>query len=242
MRSGVGNITMVLSVKIGEVARNFATLGRKVVAIGRNYRMHAEELKNPVPSAPFWFLKPPSAYVLPGASIVLPEGVESIHHEVELGVVVGRRCKNVDEQHALDNVAGYCVALDMTARCWQDAAKKKGLPWTAAKGFDTSLPVGPFIPASNVPDPMALTLWCRVNGVMRQRGTTADMLFSVPQLISVVSKVHTLEEGDLLLTGTPAGVGPVAAGDSIEVGIEELATTASFSIIQEAASTRHAPC
>ena len=129
---------------------------------------------------------------LQGSPIVVPEGVQSIHHEVELGVIIGRRCKNVPEDQAFANVAGYCIALDMTARCWQDKAKKKGLPWTAAKGFDTSLPVGSFIPAAHVVDPMALTLWCNVNGTQRQRGRTADMLFSIPQLISVVSKVHTL--------------------------------------------------
>lgn len=202
----------------------------QVVAIGRNYKLHAEELQNPVPAEPFWFLKPPSAYVLPGSPIVIPDGVDSIHHEVELGVIISRQCKNVSELQAFDNVAGYCVALDMTARCWQDKAKKKGLPWTAAKGFDTSLPVGSFIPASLVRDPMALTLWCRVNGEQRQRGTTADMLFSIPQLIARVSQVHTLEEGDLLLTGTPAGVGPVVSGDSIEIGIEELKTSATFRV------------
>ena len=165
-----------------------------------------------------------------GSSVIIPEGVENIHHEVELGVIFGKRCKNVSESKAFENVAGYCIALDMTARCWQDKAKKKGLPWTAAKGFDTSLPVGPFIPASQVQNPMALTLWCNVNGMQRQRGSTADMLFSIPQLIAVVSKVHTLEEGDLLLTGTPAGVGPVAPGDTIEIGIEELASSASFKV------------
>jgi acylpyruvate hydrolase len=165
-----------------------------------------------------------------GSPIVLPEGVKSIHHEVELGVIIGKRCKDVRERQAFDNVAGYCIALDMTARCWQDKAKKKGLPWTAAKGFDTSLPVGPFIPASLVADPMALTLWCNVNGVQRQRGCTGDMLFAIPELISRVSKVHTLEEGDLLLTGTPAGVGPVQAGDRIAIGIEELDSSVVFDV------------
>ena len=165
-----------------------------------------------------------------GSPVIIPEGVENCHHEVELGVIFGKRCKDVSESKAFETVAGYCVALDMTARCWQDKAKKLGLPWTAAKGFDTALPVGPFIPASQVQNPMALTLWCNVNGVQRQRGSTSDMLFGIPQLIAVVSKVHTLEEGDLLLTGTPQGVGRVAAGDTIDIGIHELNSSASFNI------------
>eukprot|EP00873_Tetraselmis_striata_P026564 jgi/Tetstr1/446828/TSEL_034308.t1 len=196
------------------------THGRKVVAIGRNYRLHAQELNNEVPTAPFWFLKPTSSYVRAGSPIVIPDRLEELHHETELGVVIGTPGRRIPASSAMEHVAGYCLALDMTARQWQAAAKAKGLPWTAAKGFDTSLPVGDFIDKGAVADPHALTLWCAVNGDMRQRGSTSGMLFSVPQLIAAVSAVHTLEAGDLILTGTPEGVGPVRRGDVITAGIE----------------------
>mmetsp|Transcript_51619 Transcript_51619/g.122890 ORF Transcript_51619/g.122890 Transcript_51619/m.122890 type:complete len:222 (+) Transcript_51619:3-668(+) len=205
---------------------SFATTGRMVVGIGRNYALHAKEMKSPVPTEPFWFLKPPSSYLASGGKIEIPAGLESIHHEVELGVIIGggpaQRGKNLTPAEAMEYVAGYCIALDMTARDWQNTAKAKGLPWAASKGFDTSLPVGAFIPKALVKDPMDLTLWCKVNGDEKQRGSTKDMIFDVAQLVSVVSRYHSLQEGDLILTGTPEGVGPVVRGDSIQVGITEL--------------------
>mmetsp|Transcript_8486 Transcript_8486/g.20377 ORF Transcript_8486/g.20377 Transcript_8486/m.20377 type:complete len:130 (+) Transcript_8486:416-805(+) len=127
-------------------------------------------------------------------------------------------------------VGGYCLALDMTARRWQSEAKALGLPWTASKAFDTSLPHGIFLHTSSVSDPMNLTLWLKVNGVEKQRGNTQQMIWSIPELISAVTEVHTLEVGDLLLTGTPAGVGPVRRGDQITAGIEELGYKMSFRV------------
>jgi acylpyruvate hydrolase len=202
----------------------------KIVAIGRNYPLHAKELGNAVPSKPFWFLKPPSSFLQNGATIVIPEGLTEIHHEVELGVVIGQGGKNISVSQAMDHVCGYCLALDMTARIWQEEAKKKGLPWTAAKGFDTSLPLGDFVPKDRVQDPANLTLWLKVNDAMKQRGSTRDMLFPVHALVSEVSKIHSLAPGDLILTGTPAGVGPVRAGDAITAGIEELGINVRFSV------------
>jgi acylpyruvate hydrolase len=201
----------------------------KIVAIGRNYPLHAKELGNAVPSKPFWFLKPPSSFLQNGGTIVIPEGLTEIHHEVELGIVIGQGGKNISVSNALEHVSGYCLALDMTARIWQDEAKKKGLPWTAAKGFDTSLPLGDFVPKERVQDPANLTLWLKVNDVMKQHSSTRDMLFPVPALVSEVSKIHSLAPGDLILTGTPAGVGPVRAGDAITAGIEELGIHIRFS-------------
>ncbi|EKX39112.1 hypothetical protein GUITHDRAFT_160029 [Guillardia theta CCMP2712] len=208
----------------------FVGTGKKIVAIGRNYVKHAMELNNPVPSEPFWFLKPTTSYVTAGKPVIIPRGVDEIHHEVELGVVIGRGGKNIKSEEALSHVAGYCLAFDMTVRTWQDKAKQKGLPWTACKGFDSSLPVGSFLHKDLVKDPSNLTLWCKVNQVERQRGSTSLMIFPIPQLISAISSVHTLEEGDLILTGTPEGVGPVRRGDVLQGGIEELDVKVEFQV------------
>eukprot|EP00287_Rhodomonas_sp_CCMP768_P011472 CAMPEP_0196731460 /NCGR_PEP_ID=MMETSP1091-20130531/11184_1 /TAXON_ID=302021 /ORGANISM="Rhodomonas sp., Strain CCMP768" /LENGTH=212 /DNA_ID=CAMNT_0042074599 /DNA_START=6 /DNA_END=644 /DNA_ORIENTATION=+ len=205
-------------------------VGRKIVAIGRNYRDHAKEMNAPVPTEPFWFLKPTTSYIAQGGNIVIPDGIDDIHHEVELGVIIGTKASKITDSEAMKCVAGYCLAFDMTARTWQSAAKKKGLPWTTSKGFDTACPHGPFIPASQIKDINALTLWCSVNGEQKQRGSTSEMIFQIPQLISTVSRIHTLEEGDLLLTGTPEGVGPVRRGDTLTGGIEELGVEISFAV------------
>ena len=180
--------------------------------------------------------QPPSAFITVGQKIEIPLGCEEIHHEIELGVIINKKCKRVDKDTAMDYVGGYCVALDMTARdfqVWltnsliqqfifnntQNEAKAKGHPWAMAKMFDTSLPVSPFIPLDSVPDPHNVSLWCKVNGETRQEGNTRDMIFNLPTLISFISQYFTLEEGDMILTGTPSGVGPVKQGDIITGGI-----------------------
>lgn len=180
---------------------------------------HAAELGNAVPDKPLLFLKPPSALLDEGSSIKFPVGCTSLHHEIELGVVIGSKCSKVDEQDVMSHVSGYVLALDMTARDFQDEAKKKGHPWTLAKGFDTSCPISSFIPKEKIPDPHNIELWCSVNGTLKQKGYTKDMIFKLPSLISYISTYFTLEVGDLILTGTPAGVGPVKPGDIIEGGI-----------------------
>ncbi|KAJ2781899.1 hypothetical protein H4R18_002605 [Coemansia javaensis] len=200
-------------------ARNFAAAGRKIVAIGRNYSEHAKELGNAVPAAPFFFLKPVSSYVASPGRIEIPRGCV-VHHEVELGVVIGRGGRDIRAGDAMAHVGGYALGLDLTARNLQDAAKQKGLPWSAAKGFDTFTPIGPFIPAASIPDPHAVRLWIEVAGQIRQDGTTDAMLFRIPQLIEHVSRVMTLEEGDLVLTGTPQGVGPIQPGEHVTAGLE----------------------
>lgn len=216
-------------------AANFFSESRKIVCVGRNFAKHARELGNPVPKAPILFLKPASSMVrAPGPVLVPPSSLE-VHHEVELGVVMGARARDATAEEAMRAVAGYVLALDMTARDVQGAAKKAGLPWSVAKGYDTFCPVGEFIPRERVPDPQALELWLSVDGVERQRGTTADMIFGVADLLSHISTVFTLEEGDVVLTGTPEGVGPVRAGQRIACGITGLASM-EFDVAQRRAA------
>ncbi|KAL1761337.1 hypothetical protein FB107DRAFT_255191, partial [Schizophyllum commune] len=198
------------------------TQAPQIVAIGRNYAEHIKELNNAAPKEPFFFLKPTSSYISSGGKLEIPRGVIA-HHEVELGLVIGQRARDVKQADAHSVIAGYALAVDMTARNVQDAVKKKGLPWSTAKGFDTFTPVGDFIVKSAVANPDDLRLWLKVNGAFKQNGTTADMIFKIPRLIEHITSIMTLEEGDLVLTGTPSGVGPVNPGDKIECGL----TTAS---------------
>jgi len=161
---------------------------------------------------------------------VLPPGAE-VHHEVELAVVMGHRVKTVQPNRARECVAGYAVAIDLTARNWQSEAKAKGEPWTLSKGYDTFAPVGPFLRASDVGDSIdKAQIWLSINGDLRQKGSVQDMTFDIDELISFISSKMTLERGDLILTGTPHGVGPVRPGDKIRVGLTSEATesTADF--------------
>ncbi|KAI5847146.1 hypothetical protein DFP73DRAFT_622560 [Morchella snyderi] len=192
---------------------------RTIACIGRNYADHVKELNNTAPTTPFYFLKPPGALLHPGAGPVLsPHGV-NLHYEVELAAVMGRTADDLAPEHALDAVKGWCVAIDMTARNYQEAAKASGLPWTLCKGFKTFLPVSRFIPKALLPDPQNAELYLSVNGEMRQQDSTALMLFGVPRLLQHVTSVAPLYEDDLVLTGTPKGVGKVVAGDVMRAGI-----------------------
>jgi len=184
---------------------------RTIAAIGRNYVAHALELKNPLPKYPFFFLKPVSSLVTPDdvQQIVLPAGVGSVHHEAELAVVIGKRAKNVGQDEAMDFVSGYAIAIDVTARDLQEKAKSEGKPWTVAKGFDTFCPISAFISKEDIPDPHNVTLFLKINGVTKQKDSTSLMIFKIPELIAAVTKVMTLNEGDIILTGTPKGVGPL---------------------------------
>ena len=188
----------------------------KVLCIGRNYALHAAEMGAAVPKSPVVFLKPSTAIVRTQGTVVLPAVTSDVHHEVELVVVIGPGGRNIRESEALDHAMAYAVGLDMTARDLQSEAKKKGRPWSVAKGFDTFAPLGPLVPADRVANPQALTISLKVNGMVRQHGHTGDMVFSVARLISYCSSVFTLEPGDLLYTGTPDGVGPVISGDQLE--------------------------
>jgi len=203
--------------------REFYRNGKKIVAVGRNYRDHCAELGNAVPKTPMLFMKPSTAYLSEGEGpILIPRGCQNMHHEVELGVVIGQKCSDVDEADVMKHVAGYALTLDMTARDWQEQCKSKGVPWEIAKAFDTSLPVSRFIAPEELKDPHSTEIWCKVNGADRQRGNTSDMVFSIPYLLAYISRLFTLEPGDLVLTGTPAGVGQVTEGDKISVGLGEV--------------------
>ncbi|KIO06341.1 hypothetical protein M404DRAFT_945584 [Pisolithus tinctorius Marx 270] len=205
---------------MSSIASQFARHGRKIVAIGRNYSEHIKELGNTRPKEPFFFLKPTTSYVSSGGNIEIPRGILA-HHEVELGLVIGKSGREISQEAAESHIAGYALAIDMTARNMQEEVKKKGLPWSAVKGFDTFTPIGKFIPKSTVLDPHELRLSLKVNGITKQDGTTADMIFRIPQLIEHISSIMTLEEGDLVLTGTPSGVGPVVPGDNVECAVAD---------------------
>ncbi|XP_062956220.1 acylpyruvase FAHD1, mitochondrial [Cynocephalus volans] len=193
--------------------------GKNIVCVGRNYAEHAQEMGSAVLREPVLFLKPSTAYVPEGAPIPMPAYTRDLQHELELGVLVGRRARAVPQAAAMDHVAGYALCLDMTARDVQKECKRQGLPWTLAKGFTGSCPVSAFVPKERIPDPQSLKLWLTVNGELRQEGDTASMIFSIPYIISYVSKIITLEEGDILLTGSPKGVGTVKENDEIQAGI-----------------------
>jgi len=191
----------------------------KIFCVGRNYSEHAGEMKAEIPSEPVIFLKPPSAIIHPPDPVVRPAISKEMHHEAELVVALGAGGRNIPEKEAASAILGYGVGLDMTLRDVQSVAKKKGLPWTVAKGFDTSAPVSEIIPAEPSRAIPVFELYCRVNGHGRQRAQTSAMLFTIPFLIHYLSTIFTLEEGDLIFTGTPAGVGVVHPGDTIEAGL-----------------------
>jgi 2-keto-4-pentenoate hydratase/2-oxohepta-3-ene-1,7-dioic acid hydratase in catechol pathway len=191
----------------------------KIVCVGRNYLEHARELGNEVPERPLLFFKPPSALVADGGRILLPPESARVEHEGEIAVVIGTRARHVARERAHEHIGGYAPLNDVTAR---DLQKSDG-QWTRAKGFDTFCPLGTMVPADGV-DVAALEVVCRVNGEVRQHGRAADMAFPIPELISYISSIMTLEPGDVIATGTPAGVGPLQAGDVVEVEIPSVGT------------------
>lgn len=185
----------------------------KIVCVGRNYAAHARELGNEVPKQPLLFLKPPSSLLRSGESIRLPAVSNRVEFEGEIGVVVGQRLRHVSSDVARAAIAGVCAVNDVTARDLQ----KSDVQFTRAKGFDTFCPVGELGPVPN--DLASLRVRTLVNGEVRQDGTAADMVFDIPALVAYISGVMTLEPGDLVLTGTPEGVGTLSAGDVVEVEI-----------------------
>lgn len=188
----------------------------KIIGIGRNYRDHAAELGNTVPAKPLLFLKPASAVIADGATIVLPPESRQVEFEGEIGVVVGQRIRHASEASAIEAIAGIVAINDVTAR---DLQRKDG-QWTRAKGFDTFCAVGkPRVGAMTAAELTALEVVTRVNGEQRQHGKAADMAFSIPFLVAYISAIMTLERGDLIATGTPAGVGKLDEGDIVEVEV-----------------------
>jgi 2-keto-4-pentenoate hydratase/2-oxohepta-3-ene-1,7-dioic acid hydratase in catechol pathway len=188
----------------------------KILCIGRNYVAHAKEHNAEVPEMPLLFLKPPSSVIGPGDTIILPPQSQQVEHEAELVVVFGKRGRWIAPDDALDYILGYTVGNDVTAR---DLQRRDG-QWTRGKGFDTFCPIGPWIETDF--DPADGVVTCYVNGDMRQMASTRDMVFNVRQLVAFASSIMTLEPGDILMTGTPAGVGLLRPGDTVEVTIEGL--------------------
>ncbi len=198
----------------------------KVLCIGRNYAAHAAEMQSDLPEAPVIFLKPSTALVGDGGEVLLPSVSREVHHEVELVAAIGKPGKNIPVSDALNYVDGYALGIDMTARDLQAEAKREGLPWSVAKGFDTFAPLGAFTPACDIPDPRRLRIALHANGCLRQRGVVSRMSFGVDELVAYASSIFTLLPGDLIYTGTPEGVGPVEDGDQLVAtgtDLEELA-------------------
>lgn len=191
----------------------------KIVCIGQNYRAHAKEMHSEPPTEPVIFLKPPSSLIEDGEAIEARD-VGRVDHEVELALVIGRKAKNVEESEALSFVSHVAVFNDVTARDVQSAARKTGNPWALSKGMDTFAPMSKPVPLSIVPDVHRLELELRVNGELRQKGNTSDMIFSPEQLIAYISKYMTLEKGDIIATGTPQGVSGLNDGDLVEAEIK----------------------
>ncbi len=207
------------SLKLSDVKLLAPVIPRsKVVCIGKNYADHAAEMDSVVPTEPIIFIKPNTSVIGPNETIIWPSMSERVDHEVELAIVIGRICKEVPAAKASDVIYGYTIANDVTAR---DLQKKDG-QWSRAKGFDTFCPLGPWIETEFVPKDQKIT--ATLNGEIRQSSVLSEMIFKIPQIIEFVTNVMTLLPGDVVLTGTPAGIGPMPAGASISVAIEGLGT------------------
>ena len=196
----------------------------KILCIGRNYSEHIKELGNATPEAPVIFIKPASSVIGEGEAIVIPPYSHDCHHEAELALLIGRRGKDIPVDRAMEYISGYGVGIDLTLRDVQSELKKKGLPWEIAKGFDTACPLSAFVEASKVADPQNLQIRMTVNGEVRQDGNTSMMIHRIPSIISYMSGSFTLEPGDVILTGTPAGVSRIVSGDRLTAEIPGVAT------------------
>lgn len=196
----------------------------KIICIGRNYADHIKELGNETPEAPVIFMKPATSVIADGEIVVIPPYSDDCHHEAELALLIGKKGKGIPVDEAMNHIAGYGVALDLTLRDVQSEQKKKGLPWEIAKGFDTSCPLSSFVSADKVADPQNLNIRLSVNGELRQDGSTKMMIHPIRNLLSHMSHIFTLEPGDIILTGTPAGVGRITDGDKIHVEIPQVGT------------------
>ncbi len=194
----------------------------KIICLARTYKEHAQEMNASVTEDPLLFLKPTTSIIYNKGMIIIPKRSHCLHHEVEMGVILGRPGKNIKEKEAMDYVLGYLVALDITARDIQSLAKKNGWPWAIAKGFDTFAPISDAVEKNKVPDPMNLDLRLTINGVEKQHANTKEMIYSLERIISFISEIMTLEQGDLILTGTPEGVGEIREGDILEAHLDSL--------------------
>lgn len=209
---------------LSEVKLLSPVIPSKVVAIGKNYREHAAEMGSAPPAQPLIFLKPSTAVIGPDEEIRMPASSERVDFEGELAVVIGRLCKDVPPERGFDAVLGYTCANDVTARDQQAADGQ----WTRAKGYDTFCPLGPWLRTQL--DPADLEITTIVNGELRQQGRTSQLIHDIPRLVAYISGVMTLLPGDVILTGTPAGVGPLGPGDAVSVTIEDLGTLTNVAV------------
>jgi acylpyruvate hydrolase len=192
----------------------------KFICIGKNYAEHVKEMKSEVPKEPVFFLKPETAYLKNGEAFYYPDFSTEIHHEVEVVLRIGKNGKNIEEKFAEKYIESIGIGIDFTARDLQAKCKEKGLPWEKAKAFDHSAPLGDFLPVENFRDFNNINFGLKVNDKIVQEGNTKDLIFSFGRVISYVSRFITLKKGDYIFTGTPEGVGPVAAGDKLEAYLE----------------------
>lgn len=195
----------------------------RIYCVGRNYAEHAREMgHDPDREPPFFFMKPANAVVQNGATIAYPQVTKDLHHEIEMVVAIGKGGANIPLEQALDHVFAYGVGLDMTRRDIQGEAKKMGRPWEMGKAFDNSAPCSALKPVTMVGHPAKGAIWLKVNGEVRQKGDLADLIWTVPETIAYLSQLVTLRPGDLIMSGTPAGVGPVQRGDKLEGHVDGL--------------------
>ena len=194
----------------------------KILCIGRNYAAHAAELNNPVPDEPVLFLKPADAACDLTQPLTIPKGLGSVHHELEVAVLIGSPLKNASEGEVQAAIAGFGLGLDLTLRDVQSGLKEKGLPWERAKAFDGACPLSPFVAADKVRDLTAIKFTLTRNGKVQQQGCSADMLNPIIPLIAHMSRWFTINPGDVIMTGTPTGVGPLEAGDQLVLELEGL--------------------
>jgi fumarylpyruvate hydrolase len=210
------------SVAVAGSAERFAV--RRIFCVGRNYAAHARELGNDERDPPFFFTKPADAVVDSGSTIPYPPLTANLHHEIELVAAIGKPGSRISRDRALDHVWGYGVGIDLTRRDLQDEAKKAARPWDWSKSFDRSAPCGPLVGAQNSGHPETGRIWLAVNGEVRQEGDLAELIWSVADIVSICSEAVELKPGDLIFTGTPAGVGAVGPGQTITGGVDGIGT------------------
>ena len=203
---------------------------RKIVAIGKNYADHIKEMGQPAPKDPVLFLKPSTSLVREPNPILLKKSLGEIHHEIELALIIGQYGKDIPKEKAMDYVGGYALSIDLTARTLQGDAKKLGMPWSLSKGFDYSCPISDVIPKDAIKNPDDIDIWLKVNDEMRQKTNTKNMIHDCSTLIAYISKYFTLEYGDIILTGTPSGVGPIKDGDIVTSGMGTVVKEMKFEV------------
>ncbi len=194
----------------------------KIICLARTYKKHAKEMKTNTTKEPLLFLKPPSSVIFNKESIIKPKMSKCLHHEIELGIVISKKCSKISEKEAMNYILGYTVCLDITARDIQTVAKKNSWPWSIAKGFDTFAPISDIVLKNKNINPNNLELTLKVNNKIRQKDNTKNMVFTIEKIISYISNIMTLEKGDLIMTGTPEGVSEIKTDDKIEAKIEDI--------------------